>query len=62
MTTLSSSRLPKGSEILVTGITGYIGSWVAEEALALGYKVRGAVRNENRAAVRGPPREFPSSF
>ena len=50
MTTLSSSRLPKGSEILVTGITGYIGSWVAEEALALGYKVRGAVRNVEKAA------------
>jgi nucleoside-diphosphate-sugar epimerase len=44
------SRLPKGSTILVTGVTGYIGSWVAHEALALGYKVRGAVRSIEKAA------------
>jgi nucleoside-diphosphate-sugar epimerase len=43
-------RLPKGSTILVTGVTGYIGSWVAYEALALGYKVRGAVRSLEKAA------------
>jgi nucleoside-diphosphate-sugar epimerase len=50
MSSLANSRIPKGSEILVTGITGYIGSWVAYEALALGYKVRGAVRNVEKAA------------
>lgn len=50
MTTLSSARLPQGSTVLVTGITGYIGSWVAYEALTLGYKVRGAVRSLERAA------------
>lgn len=50
MSALANLRLPKGSEILVTGVTGYIGSWVAEEALALGYKVRGAVRNTEKAA------------
>lgn len=31
-------------------MTGYIGSWVAEEALVLGYKVRGAVRSVEKAA------------
>jgi nucleoside-diphosphate-sugar epimerase len=50
MSTLSSARLPKGSTILITGITGYIGSWVANEALSLGYKVRGAVRDRARAS------------
>jgi nucleoside-diphosphate-sugar epimerase len=43
-------RLPKDSTILVTGVTGYIGSWVALEALALGYYVRGAVRSLEQAA------------
>jgi nucleoside-diphosphate-sugar epimerase len=35
---------------LVTGVTGYIGAWVAHEALSLGYKVRGAVRSLPKAA------------
>ena len=50
MSTSHSSRLPEGSTILVTGVTGYIGSWVANEALSLGYKVRGAVRSLDKAA------------
>jgi nucleoside-diphosphate-sugar epimerase len=45
-----NSRLPQGSTILVTGVTGYIGSWVAHEALALGFKVRGAVRSLEKAS------------
>lgn len=50
MSALPSRRLPKGSTILVTGVTGYIGSWVAHEALTLGYKVRGAVRSLPQAS------------
>jgi nucleoside-diphosphate-sugar epimerase len=50
MSALTNPRLPKGSTILVTGVTGYIGSWVAYEALILGYKVRGAVRSLEKAA------------
>jgi nucleoside-diphosphate-sugar epimerase len=50
MSSLSNPRLSKGSTILVTGVTGYIGSHVADQALALGYKVRGAVRSIERAA------------
>ena len=46
----SSARLPLGSTIFVTGVTGYIGSWVAHEALTLGYNVRGAVRSMEKAA------------
>ncbi|KAF2209523.1 hypothetical protein CERZMDRAFT_70011 [Cercospora zeae-maydis SCOH1-5] len=41
--------LPKGSLILVTGASGYIGSHVVNEALAAGYKVRGTARSEEKA-------------
>jgi nucleoside-diphosphate-sugar epimerase len=50
MAPLANARLPKGSTILITGVTGYIGSWIAHEALTLGYKVRGAVRSLEKAA------------
>jgi nucleoside-diphosphate-sugar epimerase len=42
--------LPKGSWILVTGASGYIGSHIVKEALDAGYKVRGTVRSEEKAA------------
>ncbi|CAK1360030.1 Aldehyde reductase 2 [Cercospora beticola] len=41
--------LPKGSLILVTGASGYIGSHVVNEALAAGYKVRGTARSQEKA-------------
>ncbi len=31
--------------VLVTGVSGYIGTWVAYAALRLGYRVRGTVRS-----------------
>ena len=37
--------------VLVTGVSGYVGGWVAHTALKLGYRVRGTVRsltNENK--------------
>jgi nucleoside-diphosphate-sugar epimerase len=34
-----------GATIFVTGVNGLIGSYVAEQLLARGYNVRGAVRN-----------------
>jgi len=40
MTTIS-----KGDIVLVTGVSGYIGSHVAEELIAAGYKVRGTSRS-----------------
>lgn len=46
---LSSSNLPKGSLILITGITGFIASHTALEFLRLGYKVRGTVRDAVKA-------------
>lgn len=41
--------LPRGSLILVTGATGFIGANVVYEALKAGYKVRGTSRSEDRA-------------
>lgn len=40
--------LPKGSLILVTGASGYIGSHVVNEALLAGYKVRGTARSQEK--------------
>jgi nucleoside-diphosphate-sugar epimerase len=39
---------PKGL-VLVTGVNGYIGSWIAEAYLAAGYSVRGTVRSVSSA-------------
>lgn len=40
--------LPKGSLMLVTGASGYIGSHVVNEALEAGYKVRGTARSQEK--------------
>lgn len=42
--------IPKGSWILVTGVTGYVGAQVAKQFLQRGYKVRGTVRNLDSAS------------
>lgn len=42
---------PKNAQVLVTGVTGFVGSHVAQQLLLHGYKVRGTVRsasNESR--------------
>lgn len=41
--------IPKGSWILVTGVTGFIASHIALEFLNFGYKVRGTVRDTTKA-------------
>jgi len=41
--------LPRGSLVLVTGITGLIGAHVADQALQYGYRVRGVVRDLEKA-------------
>lgn len=41
---------PDNTTILVTGASGYIGSHIINEALNLGYSVRGTVRSEEKAA------------
>ncbi|KZT54404.1 NAD(P)-binding protein [Calocera cornea HHB12733] len=43
------SPIPPGSLIVVTGITGYIGSHVGLAALQAGYRVRGTVRDTKKA-------------
>ncbi|CAF9932570.1 MAG: hypothetical protein GOMPHAMPRED_006611 [Gomphillus americanus] len=40
--------IPKGSLVLVTGSTGYIGSWVVYEFIKQGYRVRASVRSQEK--------------
>ena len=46
----SSPVLPSGSTILVTGVSGFVGSHVADQLLASGYRVRGTTRNSVKNA------------
>lgn len=43
--------IPNGSIVVVTGANGYIASHICAEFLALGYKVRGTVRNSEKAEL-----------
>jgi nucleoside-diphosphate-sugar epimerase len=43
------TTIKKGDIVLVTGVNGYIGSHVAEELIAAGYKVRGTSRSSANA-------------
>jgi nucleoside-diphosphate-sugar epimerase len=47
---VSSSIVPPGGLVLVTGVTGFIGSYIANGLLELGYRVRGTVRASEKAA------------
>ncbi|KAH7071869.1 NAD-P-binding protein [Paraphoma chrysanthemicola] len=46
MSPLANPVLPPDSTILVTGVNGLVGSHVADQGLAHGYKIRGAVRDK----------------
>lgn len=50
MASIENSALPPGSTVLVTGVNGLIGSHVAEQLLAHGYKVRGTVRDTQKSS------------
>lgn len=39
-------------KVLVTGVTGYVGSWCAHVALEAGYRVVGTVRDLNSSKCR----------
>ncbi|KAK5652418.1 hypothetical protein OQA88_10460 [Cercophora sp. LCS_1] len=45
--------IPKGSLILVTGVTGHLASELARQFLERGYRVRGTVRDLSRASWLG---------
>lgn len=48
--TSSSTIVPPGGLVLVTGVNGFIGSHVANVLLRLGYRVRGTARSADKAA------------
>ncbi|KAL6901260.1 hypothetical protein GGI43DRAFT_433947 [Trichoderma evansii] len=45
-----TAAIPQGSLVLVTGLTGYIATHVAQEFFRHGYKVRGTVRDLSKAS------------
>jgi nucleoside-diphosphate-sugar epimerase len=45
---INMTTINKGDIVLVTGVSGYIGSHVAEELIAAGYKVRGTSRTASK--------------
>jgi nucleoside-diphosphate-sugar epimerase len=45
------AAIPLGSLVLVTGVNGFIGSHIANEILAAGYRVRGTARSEQKGAA-----------
>lgn len=45
-----AAAIPKGSIVLVTGLTGYIATHIAKQLFARGYKIRGTVRDLSTAA------------
>ncbi|KAH8658582.1 hypothetical protein BGZ61DRAFT_486186 [Ilyonectria robusta] len=45
-----TSVIPKGSIILITGLTGYIATHIAQQLFAGGYNVRGTVRDLSKAS------------
>jgi uncharacterized protein YbjT (DUF2867 family) len=46
---MHTADLPVGSLVLVTGVSGFVGSHVALELLKSGYKVRGTSRSPDKA-------------
>lgn len=45
---IKKPAIPYGSTIVITGCSGFIGSHVADQVLAAGYKVRGTTRDANK--------------
>ncbi|GHO50653.1 NAD-dependent epimerase/dehydratase family protein [Ktedonospora formicarum] len=44
---MKNQRMQPGDLCLVTGITGYVASWIGKDLLEQGYRVRGTVRSFN---------------
>jgi uncharacterized protein YbjT (DUF2867 family) len=51
---ITNRLLPASSLVLVTGANGLIASHAADQLLAAGYRVRGAVRSLSRSAYLEP--------
>lgn len=45
---IPNSAIPYGSTVVVTGCSGFIGSHVADQVLAAGFKVRGTSRDATK--------------
>lgn len=52
----------KEKTVLVTGASGYLGSWITREFLAAGWKVIGSVRDRNSAAKVRHLQELPEGL
>ncbi|KAK4233776.1 hypothetical protein C8A03DRAFT_47757 [Achaetomium macrosporum] len=50
MSPIDNPVLPAGSKILVTGVSGFIGSHIADQLLAAGYLVTGTTRDVTKTA------------
>ncbi|KAI9163923.1 Aldehyde reductase 2 [Paramyrothecium foliicola] len=50
MPATTDTAIPKGSLVLVTGVNGLVGSFIADYFLQNGYKVRGTARSTAKAA------------
>jgi nucleoside-diphosphate-sugar epimerase len=46
---IENPAIPYGSTIVITGCSGFIGSHVADQVLAAGYKVRGTSRDAKKS-------------
>ena len=44
-----SQEIPQGSTVLITGVTGYIASHIADQVVAAGFRVRGTTRSADKA-------------
>ena len=42
--------IPLGSVVVISGVSGFLGSHIADQVLAAGYKVRGTTRSVERTA------------
>lgn len=51
--TPEDAAIKPGATVFVTGVNGLIGSYVVDELLARGYRVRGAVRSVEKSAWLG---------
>ncbi|CAG9983179.1 unnamed protein product [Clonostachys byssicola] len=47
---LNKPAIPFGSLVVISGVSGFIGSHVADQTLAAGYRVRGTTRNLQKSA------------